>query len=177
MGTDKSYPSSFMEKEYTSEQLSSEILKTLKSFITDDDISSAIITVPAKFNTTQIDATQKAAELAGFSHVELLQEPIAASMAYGLDAGKTDGFWLVFDFGGGTFDSALIKVEEGIMKVRVWQNSYDLVDETIIGPGQYHKVPPGVYHQFECVQSGVAFELYWAEFNHNDIKRETVGHA
>jgi mannose-6-phosphate isomerase-like protein (cupin superfamily) len=68
-------------------------------------------------------------------------------------------------------------VEEGIMKVRVWQNSYDLVDETIIGPGQYHKVPPGVYHQFECVQSGVAFELYWAEFNHNDIKRETVGHA
>lgn len=117
MGTDKSYPSSFMEKEYTSEQLSSEILKTLKSFITDDDISSAIITVPAKFNTTQIDATQKAAELAGFSHVELLQEPIAASMAYGLDAGKTDGFWLVFDFGGGTFDSALIKVEEGIMKV------------------------------------------------------------
>lgn len=117
MGTDKRYPSSFMEKEYTSEQLSSEILKTLKSFITDDVISSAIITVPAKFNTTQIDATQKAAELAGFSHVELLQEPIAASMAYGLDAGKTDGFWLVFDFGGGTFDSALIKVEEGIMKV------------------------------------------------------------
>lgn len=117
MGTDKSYPSSFMEKEYSSEQLSSEILKKLKSFITDDDISSAIITVPAKFNTTQIDATQKAAELAGFSYVELLQEPIAASMAYGLDAGKTDGFWLVFDFGGGTFDSALIKVEEGIMKV------------------------------------------------------------
>jgi molecular chaperone DnaK len=117
MGTDKSYPSSFMEKQYSSEQLSSEILKTLKSFITDDVISSAIITVPAKFNTTQIDATQKAAELAGFSHVELLQEPIAASMAYGLDAGKTDGFWLVFDFGGGTFDSALIKVEEGIMKV------------------------------------------------------------
>ena len=117
MGTDKKYHSSFMEKEYSSDELSSEILKTLKSFITDDDVNSAIITVPAKFNTTQIDATQKAAELAGFNHVELLQEPIAASMAYGLDANKTDGFWLVFDFGGGTFDSALIKVEEGIMKV------------------------------------------------------------
>jgi mannose-6-phosphate isomerase-like protein (cupin superfamily) len=67
-------------------------------------------------------------------------------------------------------------VEEGIMKVRVWQNDYDLVDETIIGPGQYHKVPPGVYHQFECVQAGIAFELYWSEFNHNDIVRETVGY-
>lgn len=117
MGTDKKFHSSFMDKDYSSEELSSEILKTLKSFITDDEVSTAVITVPAKFNTTQIDATQKAAELAGFSHVELLQEPIAASMAYGLDASKTDGFWLVFDFGGGTFDSALIKVEEGIMKV------------------------------------------------------------
>ena len=117
MGTDKKYFSSNMEKDYTSEELSAEILKTLKSFVTDENVVSAVITVPAKFNTTQIDATQKAAELAGFSHVELLQEPIAASMAYGLDAGKTDGFWLVFDFGGGTFDAALIKVEDGIMKV------------------------------------------------------------
>ena len=41
----------------------------------------------------------------------------------------------------------------------------------------YTKVKPGVYHQFECLQDGVAFELYWAEFSHNDIKRETVGHA
>ena len=118
MGTDKKYHSSFMQNDYSSEDLSSEILKTLKSFVNDEDISSAIVTVPAKFNTTQIDATQKAAELAGFSHVELLQEPIAASMAYGLDANKSDGFWLVFDFGGGTFDAALIKVDEGIMKVK-----------------------------------------------------------
>ncbi len=66
-------------------------------------------------------------------------------------------------------------VEHGIMKIRVWQNDYDLVDETILGPGQYCKVPPGVYHQFECMQAGVAFELYWAEFQHNDIERETVG--
>tara|TARA_B110001450_G_C17666048_1_gene499575 strand:- start:2621 stop:5173 length:2553 start_codon:yes stop_codon:yes gene_type:complete len=117
MGTDKKYQSSFMEKEFSSEELSSEILKTLKSYVIDENFTSAVITVPAKFNTTQIDATQKAAELAGFSHVELLQEPIAASMAYGLDPQKSDGFWLVFDFGGGTFDAALIKVEEGIMKV------------------------------------------------------------
>ena len=67
-------------------------------------------------------------------------------------------------------------VESGKMKVRVWQNDYDLVDETILGPGQYTKVKPGLYHQFECLETGVAYELYWAEFNHNDIKRDTVGY-
>ena len=117
MGTDKNYSSSFMEQDYTSEDLSSEVLKKLKSFASDEDVSSAVITVPAKFNTSQIDATQKGAELAGFTHVELLQEPIAASMAFGIDNSKSDGFWLVFDFGGGTFDAALVKVDEGIMQV------------------------------------------------------------
>jgi molecular chaperone DnaK len=117
MGTDKKYRSSNMGKDYTSEDLSSEVLKKLKSFVSDENLSSAIITVPAKFNTSQIDATQKAAELAGFDYVELLQEPIAASMAYGIDGEKGDGFWLVFDFGGGTFDAALVKVDEGIMQV------------------------------------------------------------
>ena len=68
-------------------------------------------------------------------------------------------------------------VETGVMKVRVWQKDYDLVDETILYEGDYTKVKPGLYHQFECLESGVAYELYWAEFNHNDIKRETVGYA
>ena len=67
-------------------------------------------------------------------------------------------------------------VESGKLKIKVWQKDYDLVDETIIGPGQYTKVKPGLYHQFECLESGVAFELYWAELSHNDIKRESVGY-
>ncbi len=67
-------------------------------------------------------------------------------------------------------------VEKGVMLVRVWQKDYDLVDETILYEGDYTKVKPGLYHQFECLESGVAYELYWAEFNHNDIKRETVGY-
>ena len=67
-------------------------------------------------------------------------------------------------------------VESGKMLIRTWQRDYDLVDETILEAGDYHKVKPGVYTQFECLKSGVAFELYWAEFNHNDIVRETVGH-
>ena len=68
-------------------------------------------------------------------------------------------------------------VESGQMLIRTWQRDYDLIDETMLYPGDYHKVKPGLYHQFECVESGVAYELYWAEFNHNDIVRETVGYA
>jgi molecular chaperone DnaK len=117
MGTDETYHSSHLGKDLSSEELSAEILKTLKSFVTDDNFSAIVITVPAAFKINQIDATRRAGKLAGFEHIEVLQEPVAASMAYGLDSGKKDGFWLVFDFGGGTFDSALIKVEEGIMKV------------------------------------------------------------
>ena len=117
MGTDKKYSSSHLGNELSSEELSAEVLKTLKSFITDEKFSSIVITVPAAFKTNQIDATRRAGKLAGFDHIEVLQEPVAASMAYGLDSNNKDGFWLVFDFGGGTFDAALLKVEEGIMKV------------------------------------------------------------
>lgn len=117
MGSDKSYFSSHMDKEYSSEELSAEVLKTLKSFVTDENIQSAIVTVPAKFTSNQKDATLRAASLAGISHCELLQEPIAAAMAYGLTSSNDDGYLLVFDFGGGTFDAALLDVTEGIMKV------------------------------------------------------------
>jgi mannose-6-phosphate isomerase-like protein (cupin superfamily) len=66
-------------------------------------------------------------------------------------------------------------VESGKMIVRVWQNDYDLVDETLLLPGDFTQVKPGCIHQFEGVTDGVAFELYWAEFNHGDIKRRSVG--
>lgn len=117
MGTDKKYTSSNLGKELSSEELSAEVLKTLKSFVKDENVNSIVITVPAAFKNNQKEATREAAKLAGFHHIELLQEPVAASMAYGLDSDKKDGFWLVFDFGGGTFDAALLKVEDGIMKV------------------------------------------------------------
>jgi mannose-6-phosphate isomerase-like protein (cupin superfamily) len=68
-------------------------------------------------------------------------------------------------------------VESGKMIIRVWKNNYDLVDETVLEAGQYTKVAPGEYHQFEIVEDCVAFELYWAEFDHDDIERETVGFA
>lgn len=68
-------------------------------------------------------------------------------------------------------------VESGKMIVRVWQTADQegLVDETILKAGDFTQVKPGLVHQFEGIEDGVAFELYWAEFNHNDIERRTVG--
>lgn len=118
MGSDKRYSNENMPKEsYSPEELSAEVLKELKSLINDEAVNSVVITVPAMFTAIQKDATMKAAKLAGFKQCELLQEPIAACMAYGLSCEKKDGKWLVFDFGGGTFDAALVKVEDGILTV------------------------------------------------------------
>lgn len=117
MGQDTLYDSSYMEHSFSSEELSAEILKALKSYVTDEPIKAAIITVPAKFSINQKEATKRAAHLAGIEHCELLQEPIAAAMAYGLDSDQKNAYWLVFDFGGGTFDAALLKVEDGIIQV------------------------------------------------------------
>lgn len=66
--------------------------------------------------------------------------------------------------------------ESGQVIIRCWKKGYDLVDETILNPGDYTKIPPGEPHQFVCTQEGVSYELYWAEFNHNDIEREVTGY-
>ena len=118
MGSDEKFKCKNMGRAFSPEELSAEVLKALKGNVRDEEINSIVVTVPAKFKGVQKDATQKAAELAGFQHCLLLQEPIAASTAYGINANSIeDGEWLVFDFGGGTFDVALMKANEGIMKV------------------------------------------------------------
>lgn len=117
MGTDKRYHSAYLDEPLSSEALSAEVLKELKSYISEENIAAAVVTIPALFRQNQVDATRRAAELAGLRHCVLLQEPIAASLAYGVSADEMEGFWIVFDFGGGTFDAALMRVDEGIMKV------------------------------------------------------------
>ena len=117
MGTDHKYHSENMNKSFSPQELSSEVLKSLKSQI-QEDFKSVIITIPAMFNDSQRTATVEAANLAGFSQVELLQEPIAAATAFGVDEEIKDGYILVFDFGGGTFDVCLIQVQDGIMQVK-----------------------------------------------------------
>jgi molecular chaperone DnaK len=118
MGTTTTYESTNLGKSLSSQELSAEVLKKLKSLVQDENLLSIVITVPAKFQNQQCEATMQAAKLAGFKQVQLLQEPVAAATAYGLSSKSKDGFWLVFDFGGGTFDAALVKAEEGILSVK-----------------------------------------------------------
>lgn len=112
------YHSTNLGRDITPEELSAEVLKTLKSFVTTEKINSIVITVPAKFNIAQKQATINAGKLAGFELVVLLEEPVAACLAYNMEAQQKKGTWLVFDFGGGTFDAALVKKDsDGMIKI------------------------------------------------------------
>lgn len=101
------------------EKLSSEVLKALKSAVklkTNELLTHAVITVPAMFNQPQCAATKEAASLAGITALSLLQEPIAAATAY-LSDSPEDGFYLVYDLGGGTFDVSIVRLLDGEMSV------------------------------------------------------------
>lgn len=119
MGTVDSYWVPNLSKTITPIELSAVVLKELKNFVrTDEPLESIVITIPASFDTIQSNATKKAGYEAGFKEVALLQEPIAACLAA---ANKTDipvgKKWLVYDFGGGTFDVAIVENNETELKV------------------------------------------------------------
>lgn len=121
MGTDKGieFPAAGVKKK--PHELSAEILKALKQDITDQlgaAVERAVVSVPALFELPQSSATSEAARLAGFERVELLQEPIASALAAGWRADQDGaGTWLVFDFGGGTFDASLLETRDGLLRV------------------------------------------------------------
>jgi molecular chaperone DnaK len=120
MGTSESFWVESITDTKTPIELSALVLKELKNFIyTGETLDAAVITIPASFDTVQSNATRQAGHDAGFKEVFLLQEPIAASLAY---VNKTtqeqpDQQWLVYDLGGGTFDVALVKTEHGEMRI------------------------------------------------------------
>ena len=102
------------------EELSAEVLKSLKADVrqnSGEEIQAAVITVPAAFELPQCEATNRAAQLAGFSQSPLVMEPVAAALAYGFNSEQDNVFWLVYDFGGGTFDAAVIQVRDGAIQV------------------------------------------------------------
>lgn len=116
MGTDTIYTFKGSEKKLSPEELSSEILKALRNDAfkrTNEEMRDAIITVPAAFSMIQCEATKRAATLAGFKNCILLQEPIAAAIAYGAQPNAKDQYWLVFDYGGGTLDVSIISTNDG----------------------------------------------------------------
>lgn len=120
MGLSKTIPFASAGIEKMPEELSAEILKQLRA---DGEnrlnrpIKNVVITVPAAFKTLQSEATNKAGKLAGFENIILLQEPIAAAVAYGAKPDSKDKHWMVFDYGGGTLDVAIISTLDNRLTV------------------------------------------------------------
>jgi molecular chaperone DnaK len=113
------------DREYTPPEISAFVLRELKhraeAFFAeqgefDNDVDRAVITVPAYFNDAQRTATRDAGRIAGLEVLRIINEPTAASLAYGLDKRHT-GIIAVYDFGGGTFDISILRVEDGVFQV------------------------------------------------------------
>ena len=107
-------------KDYSPQQISAYILQHLKDYAEDylgEEVTNAVITVPAYFNDSQRQATKDAGTIAGLEVDRIVNEPTAASLAYGLDKTETDEKVLVFDLGGGTFDVSILELGDGVFDV------------------------------------------------------------
>jgi molecular chaperone DnaK len=137
MGTDFKFK--VFGKEYTPQQISSFILQKIKrdaeAFL-GDTVDKAVITAPAYFNDNQRQATKDAGEIAGLQVVRIINEPTAASLAYGLDKVQKDLKILVFDFGGGTLDVTVMEMGGGVFQVKTTSGDTQLggtdMDNTLI---------------------------------------------
>jgi molecular chaperone DnaK len=118
MGTDWSID--INGKDYTAQEISARILMKLKrdaeSYL-GDTVTDAVVTVPAYFNDAQRQATKEAGQIAGLNVLRIINEPTAASLAYGLEK-ETDQTILVFDLGGGTFDVSVLEIGDGVFEVK-----------------------------------------------------------
>ncbi|MFE7476593.1 Hsp70 family protein, partial [Streptomyces sp. NPDC057575] len=107
-------------KRYAAQEISARVLQKLKrdaEAYLGEDVTDAVVTVPAYFNDSQRTATKEAGEIAGLKVLRVVNEPTAAALAYGLDK-ESDQTILVFDLGGGTFDVSLLEIGEGVVEVK-----------------------------------------------------------
>jgi molecular chaperone DnaK len=127
-------------KKYSAQEISARVLQKLKrdaEAYLGEDITDAVITVPAYFEDAQRQATKEAGQIAGLNVLRIVNEPTAAALAYGLDKGEKEQTILVFDLGGGTFDVSLLEIGEGVVEVKATNGDNHLGgddwDERVIG--------------------------------------------
>ena len=117
---DNSWNVDIDDKKYTPQEISARTLMKLKrdaEAYLGDEVTDAVITVPAYFEDAQRQATKEAGQIAGLNVLRIVNEPTAAALAYGLDKGEKEQTILVFDLGGGTFDVSLLEIGDGVVEV------------------------------------------------------------
>jgi len=176
------------DQEWAPEQLSAWILaevRTTAEAALGEAVDGAVITVPAYFDDAQRQATRDAAELAGLRCLRIINEPTAASLAYGID-GSRDGTVLVYDLGGGTFDVSILKIQDGVFQVlsthgdtHLGGDDFDrrLADRILAileeKTGRAQELTP---HMLQAVRSGAeALKIQLSEHDHAQLAIEVDG--